>query len=495
MSAAISTVTPTDLAGEEATPPRGAIEAWWDWLTCPLPAPESRHSRLTRNETGRLLLISYQFPPTGGSGVQRPAKLAKYLPRCGWSVEVLTAAHDRFPWTDASLLDDLPEPLAIHRVAGREPACVARWLGSSCASIGGERLGRRIDDALHWRLTGWADRLGLESGESLWVGPAARAAIRRHQEQPFDAMISTGPPHFVHRVAMRVARVTGLPWLADLRDPLVSDFDRDGQPVRQVRRLRQLEGLIVHQADAVITTCPSFAWDLKDRYAKQAGRIHAITNGFDRDDIVRAVERHHPVPDKKAECVFVAAGAFYGRRELSRIILPLERLTRLHPHWRGRVRLVIAGTVDAEQARTWRDRGLDWVTFAGYVDHAEAIRLVAGAACSIVVVPACGHGQLSIPGKTFELLALPTHILGLVPAGSDTEHILRRAGGTTVVPFENEHAVTSAMRQIVESHLAGRLETDRDWRRVDAFDRRLVAQRFADCLRSSSQRALKVGSA
>jgi hypothetical protein len=146
--------------------------------------------------------------------------------------------------------------------------------------------------------------------------------------------------------------------------------------------------------------------------------------------------------------------------------------------------MVVAGSVDAEQRQRWQEQGPDWLSFAGYVDHTAAIRAVAGAACSIVVVPACGHGQLSIPGKTFELLALPTHILGLVPAGSDTEHILRRAGGATVAPFESEHAVMSAMRQIIESHLASRLQMTRNWRRVDAFDRQFVAERFADCLQS-----------
>lgn len=458
---------------------------WWQWLRRPA-APTCTARR------GRVLLISYQFPPTGGSGVQRPAKLAKYLPQWGWSVEVLTAAHDRFPWIDTSLLTDLPDELIMHRVAGREPACVADWLGSGCARIGGMRFGHRVSDAMHWRLTGLADRMGLANGESLWTGPAVRAAVREHRRRPYDAVISTGPPHFVHQVALHIARTTGLPWLAELRDPLVSDFDRTGPSHRQVQRGQSLERAILQQADRVVTTCPTFAWDLRERYPHRAARIQAITNGFDREDILRALETESAagqqawppdiLGDPANECVFVAAGAFYGRRELCRLIRPLHRLIQLHPAWAGRVKLVVAGTIDAEQRRMLEPHRHDWVTFTGYVDHAHAIRLTASAACSIVIVPACEHGTLSIPGKTFELLALPTHVLGLVPPGSDTEHILRRAGGCTVTPFEREHAITSTLRSIIEAHFAGRLRCTRDWRRVDGFDRRVIARRFADAL-------------
>ncbi|MBI4580843.1 MAG: hypothetical protein HY718_14135 [Planctomycetes bacterium] len=478
------------------------VVTWWQWLSHP-----PRTSR--QSARGRVLLISYQFPPAGGSGVQRPAKLAKYLPACGWSVEVLAAGHDRFPWTDVSLLDDLAPHTAVHRIAGYEPACLARRMASVWSSIagtdaraveGGEigrqgcRSIRRIDDGLYWRLTKWTGRLGMGNGESLWIGPATRAAIRRHRESPFHAVISTGPPHFVHRVAMRIAQTTGLPWLADLRDPLVSDFDREAPPARHLAHMLAFERTILQHATMVVTTSPSFACDLRDRYPHRADDIRAILNGFDREDIIEAVDAGQPPAKSQAECTFVAAGAFYGRRELRRIIEPLEAVLSGRRHWWGRVRLVVAGTLDVGQRRYWERNKPDWVDLVGYVDHAAAIRLAAAAACSIVVVPACGHGHLSIPGKTLELLAIPTHILALVPPDSDTARIVIRAGGATVAALENEHAVATAMRQIIESHFAGRLAGQRNWRRVDAFDRRVVAARFADGLTSiCGQRAADTG--
>jgi glycosyltransferase involved in cell wall biosynthesis len=449
-----------------------SISRWWQWLTA-TPAPPAPV------QTGRVLLISYLFPPTGGSGVQRPAKLAKYLPACGWSVEVLAAAHDRFPWSDPSLLIDLPPGVLVHRVAGWEPACLARRIALLCPLPG---LHGRVEDALHWRLTHWADRLGLAGGESLWIGSAARTAVQLHRDKPFDAMISTGPPHFAHRVAQRVAAATGLPWLADLRDPMVSDFDRTQASPRHARRMQAFQDEVLDEADLVITTCPSFTAELQGRRPDRADRVRAITNGFDPEDIAQAIDVSELASTSRGDCVFVAAGSFYGRRELSRIINPLRQVLEANPQWRHRVQLVISGTIDAEQRRELESSRPEWVTLTGYVDHTRAIRMAARAACNIVVVPGCEHGRLSIPGKTFELMAVPTHMLALVPAGSDTEAIVTRAGDCTAAPFENEHAVASAMQQIIENRFADRLPAGRDWRRVSAFDRRTIAARFADCL-------------
>ena len=491
MTATSSMVTPLDPASARVA----ALEAgaWWRWLHHPVSA-----SAAVSAPPGRVLLISYQFPPTGGSGVQRPAKLAKYLPACGWTVEVLAAGHQRFPWHDASLLDDVSDTTFVHRIPGHEPACWARRIASAVSPLtGGDAAStiesapqqarwsaRGIEDALFWRLTRWANRLGLDNGESMWIGPAARAAIDRHREQPFDAVISTGPPHFAHRVALRVAQTTGLPWLADLRDPLVSDFDRQPSHGRCSQRMRKLEADILQHAQAVVTTCPSFARDLQERYPDRAESINAITNGFDRDDILHALGEAHPSAADAACCEFVAAGSFYGRRELARIIDPLRQVLEDQPAWRHRVRLTVAGTIDAEQRRYWQTHAPAWVNFTGYLDHPEAIRRAARAACNLLVVPACEHGRLSIPGKTFELLALPVHVLALVPPHSDTAQIVTRAAASTLAPFESTHAVSTAMRQIIAAHLAGRLSHFRDWHRVDAFDRRRIAWRFAQVLRA-----------
>lgn len=412
--------------------------------------------------------------------MQRPAKLVKHLREHGWSLDVLTAAHNRFPWHDDTLLSELPADTAIHRVRGFEPACLAPWASWTLKSLSSESQ-KWVEDRVYWRLASLAARLGQGNGEAAWALSASRAATKLHRNQPYDAVISTGPPHFVHKIAQKLSLRTGIPWLCDLRDPLVSDFDRTAHSNRMQRRARSLELAIAEDARAVITTTSAFAHDLQKHYPHRSHTIRCITNGFDRSDLLPH-EAISARPGQDEECLLLASGSFYGRRDLRRIMDALEAVFNVHPEWIGRVRLMVAGTIDAEQRRRLEKNTPSWLTLHGYVDHSRSIELAMRVACSIVIVPECRHGRLSIPAKTFELIALPRHVLGLVPVGSETEMILQRAGACTLCPFENDRGITNALEHIIASHFAGTLDQDRIWSRLNCYDRRTISHEFAECL-------------
>jgi hypothetical protein len=278
---------------------------------------------------------------------------------------------------------------------------------------------------------------------------------------------------------MGIARKVGVPWVADLRDPLVSDFDRHQTSSRQAAAMRRLEADIMHRSDCVMTTCPSLAQDLLQRYPHRSWKdVWSVTNGFDRD----ALRELRVSDDQSEKCHFVAAGSFYGRREISKIVEPLKDVLSRRPEWAGQVKLTIAGTVDVKQRREWQTNCPAWLNLTGYLKREEAVQLTADATCNIAVVPDCDHGRLSIPGKTFELIALPHHILALVPTDSDTQQIISQVGGGTCVPFEQTDRVSRAMEQIIEKHFAGRLKAKRHWPVIDRYDRRIIGERFAEVL-------------
>jgi hypothetical protein len=339
-----------------------------------------------------------------------------------------------------------------------------------------------MEDRLYWRMTQWTQAWNGHNGESFWSGPASRAAIRRHLACPFDAVISSGPPHFVHRAAMRFAKTTGVPWIADLRDPLISDFDRAACGASSDARAATLEREVLARAVAVVTTCPSLAGDLRSRYPQsRAQRIVCITNGFDREALRGAAYLVQEQQTQSAgEFHLVCAGSFYGRREVRGIIEPLAGVLSRCPQWR--VRLTIAGQLDREQESFWRVNRPEWATFTGYIDRKAAMQLSAEAACNLLIVPDCRHGRQSIPGKAFELLALPRHVLALAPAGSDTEALVSEAGAATIAPFEDQAAVESAMARVIANHFAGKLGTQRRWHALDRYDRRSVAAQFSELL-------------
>ena len=83
-------------------------------------------------ESLRVLIITHQWPPVGGSGVQRAVKLAKYLSRAGVRVHVLTAAHPRYSLMDPTLVNDVPLEVMVHRVSGWDPASIAGRMAGFC---------------------------------------------------------------------------------------------------------------------------------------------------------------------------------------------------------------------------------------------------------------------------------------------------------------------------------------------------------------------------
>ena len=123
----------------------------------------------------RVLMIAQAFPPTGGPGVQRSAKFAKYLPGCGWEPVVWSADHvDQLPY-DESLLADLPADLHHFTRPAWSYTAAHRRLTRLLGTLGGRRLlGTAAWQGLDWRLLRLLRRLsvGMVARRPVAVGPA-----------------------------------------------------------------------------------------------------------------------------------------------------------------------------------------------------------------------------------------------------------------------------------------------------------------------------------
>ena len=65
----------------------------------------------------KVLMIAHQFPPIGGSGVQRTVKFIKYLPEFGWKGHVFTRRARKVQLTDSTLGSDIPKDTPVFRSA------------------------------------------------------------------------------------------------------------------------------------------------------------------------------------------------------------------------------------------------------------------------------------------------------------------------------------------------------------------------------------------
>ena len=182
----------------------------------------------------RVLIVSYYWPPSGGGGVQRWLKFAKLLPEHGWEPIVVTPDNPDVPVEDQSLLHDVGDNIDVWRFPAWEPTRFLKNIGFGGTS---SRLGAEASQHAKtpWskRLISWVRaRAFVPDARIGWVKPTSRAILKKLKHQPVDLIVTTGPPHSMHLIGLRIKKATDLPWIADFRDPWSTmDYLDDFGPV------------------------------------------------------------------------------------------------------------------------------------------------------------------------------------------------------------------------------------------------------------------------
>ena len=230
---------------------------------------------------GRVLMIAAAFPPTGGPGVQRTAKFAKYLPKFGWRPIVWTVDRvDEFP-RDVTLADDLPEEVVVHR-SGRGGA--VRAMQRALRGSTGPSVRSRLARALGWRLDRWTQRRSFPDAYARWARSSVRPLCRLVARQQVGAIYSTFSPPSDHLLGLALKRRTHLPWIADFRDLWTDDYRYDEPSPARARADRCLEQEILRAADVVIGVTKTQTEVLASRLPSSRAKFVTITNGFDPSD-------------------------------------------------------------------------------------------------------------------------------------------------------------------------------------------------------------------
>src|ERR1700736_6352177 len=183
----------------------------------------------------RILICSFYFPPSGGGGVQRPLKFAQRLPEFGIETRVIAPTDSQWIHSDEPATG--VSPLHVYRTPfigprGRLPA------EELYATRGAGRLRRRA--ALFPR------RLLVPDENVSWALSAVPAIVRIIRREPIDVLLTTSPPNSVHLIGAAVKRLTGIRWVADVRDSIVANPDRRIESLA-VRLKQQTQQLVARQ--------------------------------------------------------------------------------------------------------------------------------------------------------------------------------------------------------------------------------------------------------
>jgi len=356
----------------------------------------------------RLLLVTYFFPPLGGVAPQRPLRFARYLPELGWDVTVLAPREAEYRAKD-ELHTDRDQLYKVVRTRSMDSLKRGQ---SYRARLVRERFLFPDERAL-WRLT---------------AVPAARRLARKA-----DVILSTSPPVSAHLVAMNAAERTGTPWIADFRDPYVTNpnLESISADVRHVR----LEERLLRVASAVTVVTPEMREDFAGR---TVAPVHTITNGYDPDEL--ALLQPEALSGRVS---LLHAGSLYGRRSLEPVVRALELAVGKDSHLRGQLRVHFVGFVDEDQRELALASGVsDMMEFTGFVPRRRALEMMLGADALLLIVSR--DMPHAATGKVFDYIASRRPIVGLVPDGT-AARIVVEAGGTIVHDVDGLASMLRAM--------------------------------------------------
>lgn len=356
----------------------------------------------------RALIITYYWPPIGGSGVQRWVKFAKYLPSEGWQPVIYTPENPDLSSTDESLLNDIPSEAEIIKRPIIEPYNIYRKLTGSKGQIkieanpGGGGKGSFLK-----RLSMWVrGNLFMPDPRCLWIRPSVRFLKKYLKEHPVDVIISTGPPQSMHLIARKVSLATGIPWVADFRDPWTKIFYfkhlRLGKWAERKHHI--LEQQVLDGATAVVAVSPLVQQDFA---AMTSTPVHLVTNGYDESDYTEDI-----VTDGNFNVVHT--GLLTAEGNPVELWKALGEKCANDTDFASKFRLVLAGRTDKKVLEDISKAGLDnFLTDYGYIDHNKAVQLQRSASLLILPIREEPETKAILPGKLFEYLAARRPILGV----------------------------------------------------------------------------------
>lgn len=372
----------------------------------------------------RLLIITYYWPPTGGSGVQRWVKFSKYLPQYGWQPVIYTPENPERLAYDESLLGDVPECAEIIRTRIVEPYGIYRRL---VGKKGGQTEVNPVSGgrkSLMQRLSLWVrGNFFIPDPRVSWVRPSVRFLKRYLREHPVDAVVTTGPPQSMHLIGLGLKKALGVRWLADFRDPWTEIFyyKHLGLGKFADSRHHRLERQVLDSADTVIAVTPYVRDDFRRRTATP---VALITNGFDEDDFAGRTPARH-----EGRFTIVHTGLFAADGNPLNLWDALAGKCAEDPAFAARLQIRLAGKTDAEIVEAIRSRGLgDKFVDLGYLPHDEVVAEQLGA--DVLILPLRREPEYAkvLPGKIFEYLASGRPVLGIGQEDGAAAEVLRDSG-------------------------------------------------------------------
>lgn len=392
----------------------------------------------------RVLIITYYWPPSGGSGVQRWLKFVKYLPQFGWDPIVYTPSNPEYPAIDHSLIEQIPSEIEVIKQPIVEPYEIYRRFSGKTDKVGASFISESGNQGTGHKIAVWIrGNLFIPDARRFWIRPSVRYLNSWLKKNPVDLMVSTGPPHSMHLIAQRLRKTVKIPWIADFRDPWTEvDYYADLNVGKRAHRQNlELESSCFKNADLVIAATPGMMKSFRNSYPNAT--VSCITNGYDSSDYL-----NQSSAERDGVYTIVHSGTLGPSRNPEKLWSALKRFTSSSGDQK-QLKIRLIGRVDFAVKEHIERCGLrEHVEYIEYIPHQELIHQLSRADAFLLIVNRAENASAILTGKVFEYLALKRPILAIGPKKSDISDLLTSTKSGLIRHWDDEDGMLEAFEMI-----------------------------------------------
>ena len=428
----------------------------------------------------KVLIITYYWIPSGGAGVQRWVKFAKYLREFGWEPVIFTPSNPEFPSIDHSFEKDIPLDMKVLKTPIWEPYNIYRKLaGKKGESINAGFISENKKQGWKEKLSIWIrGNFLIPDPRRFWIRPSVHYLKDYLQIHEVDAIITTGPPHSMHLIGLGLQKYhPNIPWIADFRDPWTNiDFYKELNLTWLADKIHhRLERKVIQAADTVLVVSQG----MKEEYALlQPKRLEVITNGYDASDVLNST-----VPmDEKFSISHI--GTLSSPRNPKTLWRVLREICNENEIFKSDLQIQLVGKVDFSVLEDIRHFGLqDQLLKIDYLTHSEAIAKQQSSQLLLLLINQSDNAKGILTGKFFEYLAAKRPVLGVGPSDGDAAAVLKETGAGVMVDFDDETATKKAILDYYSLYKSFSLSVESGG--VERFSRRSLTQELVRLIEST----------
>jgi len=389
----------------------------------------------------KVLIITYYWPPAGGSGVQRWLKFTKYLPKYDWKPIIYTPEDPYFEVKDEALLDDIPFEAEVWKTPIWEPYTLKdKLFGKGGKSQSAGVISNK--KSLKNKVLNWVrGNMFIPDPKVYWVKPSVKVLLKKIKEEGVEHIVTTGPPHSMHLIGLGLKKaMPNLKWIADFRDPwseldLLDEFHLSNN---SRKKHKDLEREVLQTADVTLTVSETWVEDLKQL---GGNRVELIANGYDVADFKLK-------PKTNDKFIIGHYGLLNHLRNPKNLWKALADLCEGDKEFNAKLEIHLSGNIDGEVLAEIKayPQLKEKVKQLGYLSHAKVLKQYNEADVLLLLLFNSKSGVGNYPGKIFEYFAAQKPILAFGPKESDIQNLIEKTNTGMCFSYDETNLKNDILR-------------------------------------------------